>query len=469
MQTIMLMQPLRRLLRRADIDLAIGYTLINRIWMLGSNAVTMLFIVHFLDGTQQGLYFTFLTLLGLHIVFDFGFSYTITQWVAREGAQLSRLPDGAETLSADTAVRARVGALLGQAAPRVLALAMAFLVFALVTGYWLFGSDGRIARGDWLLPWLLVCLLTTLRILLLSVEGTLEGLGRVELVARARLAGLVSGTVAMWIIMLAGGALYGMVASAGLLFAVPLAIYLRRFHKLFHHLAAAARANRGAWDWKAQVWPFQWKYAISTLSTLLVLNLFNPAVFHFQGAEAAGRFGLGLSIANSVAGFMSVWLNCKVPLISSLTAGQRHDELRALFRSTKRNALAVAILAGSAALLLVTLLKEVDPALGARIPAMTTLAVLLLAAVLQQYILTVAVFARAQKREPLLVSSLIIALITPCILPFLVGAWGALGAGVSYLLPVLFISAPCSYRINCRVQAAMRGQRRAMCDHGGAP
>jgi uncharacterized protein VirK/YbjX len=196
------------------------------------------------------------------------------------------------------------------------------------------------------------------------------------------------------------------------------------------------------------------------LAGVAVANLFTPAVYYYQGAAAAGRFGLGMAIAQAVAGFMSVWLNCKVPQIALLTAEQRYAELRLLFRHTKQSAAAVAVLAGAAAIALLGLLARLDPVLGARIPPAATLLVLLAAAVLQQYILTLAVFARAHKREPLLVPSLLLACATPCLLALLVPAQGALGAALGYLLPVLLVSVPYGYVINRQMRAAMaeRGQ-----------
>lgn len=446
---------LHRLLRLARIDRAVAYTLLNRVWMLGSNALTMLLIVHFFSGAQQGLYFTFLALLGLHIVFDLGVSFTVTQWIAQERAQVEEPNGTAAVRVAASPAKVRVALLAARAVRQVCALACVFFVAILCVGLWLFANDAQVARSEWLVPWMLVAACTSLRLMLLTLEGILEGLGKVGFVAQTRLAGLVAGTLALWAVIVGGGGLYGVAASAALAFLVPAAVYVRHYGPLLRDLAATAAGAGHTFSWRREVWPFQWRYAATMLSSFLVANLFNPAVYYYQGAEAAGRFGLGMSIAQAVAGFMSVWLNCKVPLISSLTADGRYGELHALFRSTKQSAAAVAFLAGAAAMMMIRLLAFLDPALDARIPPAGTLLVLLAGAVLQQYILTVAVFARAQKREPLLVPSLLVACATPCLLALLVPLHGALGAAVSYLLPVLLISAPFSYFTNRRVAAVM--------------
>jgi hypothetical protein len=245
--------------------------------------------------------------------------------------------------------------------------------------------------------------------------------------------------------------LYAAVASAALMFFVPAWIYFKRYSSLFRNLARTASASSYKFSWRQEIWPFQWKLALTTCAGYIVLNLFNPAVYFYQGAEAAGRFGLGLSIANSVAGFMSVWLNCKVPLISALTAGEKYVELNALFKSTKQNTLAVALFAGIAALSLISLIKYIDPVVATRIPDNATLLVLVFATALQQYILTVAVFARAQKQEPLLVPSVLVAVVTACILPGLAKHFGVFGAGIGFLIPILLISVPFSYFTNRRV------------------
>lgn len=453
----------RRLLQRARIDRAVAYTLVNRVWMLGSNVLTMLLIVHFFSSEQQGLYFTFLTLLGLHAVFDLGVSFSVTQWAARTRAAVEAGPRGPARV-ADGPAKLRLALLAAQAARQVAVLAALFLVFSLCLGIWLFGNDTRVAREEWLLPWALVTLFTSLRLMLLSVEGVLEGLGQVSAVAQVRLAGLVAGTLGLWAVVAGGGALYGMAASCALALCVPALLYAVRYGPLLADLArlgGSAPAGAPALNWRREVWPFQRKYAATVLSSFAVASLFNPAVYYYQGAEAAGRFGLGMSIAQAVAGFMSVWLNCKVPQIALLTAERRFPELRRLFRATKQSAAAVALLAGAAALALVGLLVLAEPKLGTRIPSTATLLVLLTAAVLQQYALTIAAFARAQEREPLLAPALLAALATPALLAILVPRHGALGAAAGYLLPVLLVSLPFAHAANRRLAADMGAPARA--------
>jgi uncharacterized protein VirK/YbjX len=442
------------LLHLARIDQAVGYSLLNRSWMLGSNALTMLLIVHFFSGEQQGLYFTFLTLLGLHAVFDLGVSFTVTQWTARTRAHVEQA-HGAAARVAEGPAKSRLALLAASAARQVALLAAAFLAFTLCLGEWLFANDTRVARDEWLLPWVLAATFTSLRIPLLTVEGILEGLGKVGFVARVRLSGLVAGTLALWAIVTNGGGLYGIAASCALTLLVPALGYGRHYGKLLRDLAATRTAPRHTFSWRREIWPSQWKYGATMLTGFLVASLFNPAIYYYHGAEAAGRFGLGMAIAQAVAGFMSVWLNCKVPQISLLIADRRYEELRLLFRSIRQSTAVVALLAGAAAMALVALLVTADPALGARIPSTATLLVLLAAAVLQQYLLTVAMFARAPSREPLLAPSILVACATPCLLGLLVPGLGALGAAASYLLPVLLVSVPFAHVISRQVGALL--------------
>ena len=439
----MLKTLLPSLLHLARIDQAVGYSLLNRAWMLGSNALTMLLIVHFFSGEQQGLYFTFLTLLGLHAVFDLGVSFTVTQWTARTRARIEEAHGAARV--AEGPGKSRLALLAASATRQVALLAAAFLLFTLCLGGWLFANDVRVAQDEWLPPWVLAATFTSLRIPLLTVEGILEGLGKVGFVARVRLLGLVAGTLALWAIVTCGGELYGIAASCALALLVPALAYFRYYGKLLRDLAATGAGECHTFSWRREIWPSQWRYGATMLAGFLVASLFNPAIYYYHGAEVAGRFGLGMAIAQAVAGFMSVWLNCKVPQISLLMADRRYDELRLLFRSTRQSTAVVALLAGTAAMALVALLVAADQALGARIPSTATLLVLLAAAVLQQYLLTVAVFARTPSREPLLAPSILVACATPCLLAMLLPSLGALGAAASYLLPVLLVSVPFAY------------------------
>ncbi len=55
-------------------------------------------------------------------------------------------------------------------------------------------------------------------------------------------------------------------------------------------------------EWRSEVWPFQWRIAVSWMCSYFTVQVFIPILFAVRGPIDAGKMGMALSIT----GYMTV-------------------------------------------------------------------------------------------------------------------------------------------------------------------
>ena len=205
------------------LDGPVTYTFLARLINIFGSTGTVLLIVHFLNPTEQGYYYTLLSLVSLQIVFEMGFSFVIQQLAAHECIHLEITADG--TVNGDAAAHARLASTL-QLSLRWYTLAAAAMGLILVPlGMVFFARHAAgTAHVGWLGPWLAAVGGSMLGLWCTPFYSFLEGCGEVRAVAAMRLrqAGVLN--VLAWGAMLFHHGLYSpaMVivgqAAVGLLF-----------------------------------------------------------------------------------------------------------------------------------------------------------------------------------------------------------------------------------------------------------
>jgi hypothetical protein len=86
-------------------------------------------------------------------------------------------------------------------------------------------------------------------------------------------------------------------------------------------------------DWKREVWPLQWKVAVTSICGFFVVALFNPVLFAFQGPAAAGQMGMSNVVVGAVAIASGAWIGTKAAPFGHLIAQRDWDKLDRLFFS----------------------------------------------------------------------------------------------------------------------------------------
>lgn len=419
----------RRLRHILGIDRAIGFTVMARTWSILSGACTILLIAHFLTSAEQGYYYTFASLVSLQILFELGFSYVILQLAAHESARLKI--DSCGKIHGDEEAHSRLASIIQKS---VLWYSVAAIVMAAVligVGFHFFAGHQQSASPvAWKLPWTCAVIAAIFTFQMDPVFSFLEGCGFVPQVARLRLAQMVTGTSLAWIALTQHHGLFAPAAMiAGQAFAGLCFLVSKR-----HLLLPLLRRKTGKYvvSWRDEIWPFQWRIAVSCSCTYLIFPLFSPVIFAYRGAVAAGRMGMSLNIANALLAVASAWINTKASPFGNMIARRDYKALDSVFFRALVQSGALLITGEMIVLGAVYFVKRYVPHLAARMLPIDLFALLMLTVFLSHIAASEAAYLRAHKQEPFLFLATAVGILMGASTMINGKLWGAAGALIGY-------------------------------------
>ncbi|MBZ8140432.1 hypothetical protein CLD22_11045 [Rubrivivax gelatinosus] len=234
----------------------------------------------------------------------------------------------------------------------------------------------------------------------------IEGLGHVGQVARVRLAQSIIGYLALWAMLAMHAELWAAIAT-------PLAAVCVTGYWIRHHGTAPATFARRIESadhrihWRTDIFPFQWRIALSWISGYFMYNLFTPMAFMHAGPVAAGQLGLGLTIFSAVSTVGMSWVNARTPRLASLIGLGDRIALNREFRTVAvRSSVATALLA-AVVVAGVQFLGVLQVPVAARLAPPWAMAFLAWTTSVNAVIFAMASYMRAHKEEPLLTMSLV--------------------------------------------------------------
>lgn len=409
---------------RLGLDRAIAFTVLSRVWASGAGLVNVILIARFLTPAEQGYYYTFGSLVALQIIFELGFSFVILQMASHERAHLEIAPD--QTISGDPKAHARLASVLQKAVRWYSAAAVLLAVFLLIAGSWFFSTHHHGGESvAWRIPWYSAAIAATMTFQIDPVLSFFEGCGFVSHVARLRFAQAATGSILAWTAL---GTHHGLFAPAMVILgnaSVGLFWLARRRKMLFHLLRYRPGIHRV--HWLREVWPFQWRIAISWLCGYFIYQLFNPVLFAYKGAVAAGQMGMSLSLVNALQAVAISWINTKAAPFGSMVARKDYSELDHHFFRALRQAVAVFV-AGSIVIVLgVLYLNMRHFRFAERLLSPACIVALLLATASNVIVFGEALYLRAHKQEKFLLLSVLGALLISTSTYFLGKHFGAAG------------------------------------------
>lgn len=438
-------------IRRAlGLDGAVAFTSLARVVSIAGSTVTVLLIVRFLTPTEQGYYYTLLSLVALQMVFELGFSFVVQQLAAHECIHLELHQDG--SVSGNPAAHARLASAL-QLSVRwysVAAAAMGMILAPLGALFFARHAGPAAAQVAWQGPWLLAVAASMANLWCQPFYSFLDGCGQVRAIAALRLQQAVAGMALAWTAMLLHHGLYSPAlviagqVGAGLFF---LAARRRLLTGLLVHQVCDASIC-----WSREVWPFQWRIAVSWMCSYFTMQVFIPILFALRGPVEAGQMGMSLSIAGYIAGLVLPWITTKATPFGRLIAQRQFQGLDRLFLRTLGQAMAMFVLIALAADAGVALLTVVAPRLAARMVSPQLFALLVLAVGANFVVLSLGILLRCFKREPYLWQSLAVASLTLLLAVFTAPRWGNAGVTLSYLAATAGIALPSALMIFARAR-----------------
>ena len=419
----------KALLRRFEVDRAVAFAVLTRLWQSLTGPVTLLLMSRYFTPEVQGYYYTFASLLALQSFLELGFYLVIINVASHEWAHLE-LDENGHVVGSPDALSRLVS--LGRLIFKWYAVASALLVAGVGTVGFLFFSQTPESAVHWQTQWWTLVLLTALLLWVLPFNSLLEGCNQVATINRFRFSEAILSTAALWAALALGAGLWAAVVAAAVKLLRDLYLILvqyRHFFAPFFTPPTGARMN-----WRAEILPMQWRLALSGVTSYFAFSLFNPVMFHYHGPVVAGQMGMTLMMVMAVQGMALAWIYPKVPRFGILIEQRDYAALDRFWLRTSLVSLAVAAIGAAAVWLLVYGLHAWQVSLAERLLPPLPTGLFLLAMILMQISQCETAYLRAHRQEPIdvlgVTSSLAIGLLV-----WLGGSrFGPLGAATGYLL-----------------------------------
>lgn len=435
---------MRHLIRKAasliGVDWAILYTIFARVVQAGGGIFTVILIARYLTKNEQGYYYTFGSIVAIQVFFELGLSSIITQFAAHEIAHLKWCDN--EQLEGELKHKSRLSSLLHFCIKWFSIIAVFVFVVLLGAGFYFFYRFNRDASINWQIPWVLLAFSTSLMFTIDPLLSFIEGLGNVKQVARIRLCQQCSYLLTVFIILLLGGKLYATAIGSLISFSVILSITC--FSSIRKRILNIWTYKNTNWiiNYRKEIFPYQWRIALSWISGYFIFQLFNPVLFATDGPVVAGQMGMTLAALNGVNSLSMSWINTKIPLFSSLIAQRNFFSLNRIFKKTLIQTVSVCIIGVLMLLSIVMCLRFYRVPIGDRfLPFLPTL-LMGGALVVNQLVFAMAIYLRCHKKEPFLLLSITVGILMAFSTLYLGRNFGIIGITCGYFALTSLVAFP---------------------------
>jgi hypothetical protein len=444
------------ILRKAGVDRAISYGIFTRVWGLVAGPVTLLMIATKLTKVQQGYFYTISSLLALQIFFELGLKTVISQFASHEFANLTWGEKGA--IKGDAVSRERFIDLLCKSLKGFGIAALLLMIVLVPTGLLFLGKETA-TRADfaWRIPWILIVFGTGFNLSITPFYAVIMGSGDVVTVNHREMAGAIVSSLIGWAVLGLGGGLYAGFAITSGNIIISWSYLLSEKPELLRVVWSKTFGRDreikpvAVVSWWGEVWPMQWKIALTWIAGYFVFELFTPVLFHYQGAIIAGQMGMTLSAANSLLAVSLMWSYTKAPEFGKFVARREWANLDRLLCKVIIQSTGVAIFGAVAGWAAIMFLQRFSH-LGQRfIPA--NQAALLFAAICASVpIACLGAYLRAHKQEPFLPLSITLGFVQGWATWYFGKKYSTLGVTSGFLIIIFLFSLPVSVYIwnRCR-------------------
>jgi len=438
-------QILRRNFHRLEVDKAVFYGLLSKLWSLCSGPVTAIIIATKFTTEIQGYYYTFATILALQVFIELGLGTVIIQFASHEWSKLSFSKIGDIEGNMDSISRLSS---IAKIASKWYMVAAVVVTIGVGLGGYVFFSTSQESGIHWVMPWFFLCVIEGISICLVPVWSLLEGCNEVGRLYTFRFFKGFLASITVWVAMLLGAELWTAAISAvtAIVFSI---IFLRLKYWNFLKTLLFKQFTGPVINWWKDMFPMQWRIALSWISGYFIFSFFVPVLFKYHGSLVAGQMGMTWSIVSIVASISTSWLSPRAPQFGMLIAQKNYKELDKQFWKTMIIVLGVSGILAIAIWLFIFVLNilpyEWAIKFSSRILPPLPTGLFLLA----QFVYTIASpfssYLRAHKREPLMVFSIVYAIFVGCSTFFIGKVYSVTGIAAGYLgvniilMPILYL------------------------------
>ena len=439
-----------KIARKIGMDGAIAYSSAARIFQAFAGVISIFFIATFLTGEEQGFYYTFGSILAIQVFFELGFTGIMTQYVAHEVVHLKE-NNRFEYVGEDR-YKSRLAYLIRFCFKWYSVIAILFFIVVNILGVLYFRkfdtTDGTV---DWLIPWTILAISTALKLIQSPFTAIFNGLGKVKEMNKIIFYQQIIMYLSQWTLFACGLKLY-VVGIGSTLGVLVWCIFVFRSN-LWRLIASLLKVKiTDTISYFKEIFPYQWKIALSWISGYFIFQLFNPVIFATEGAVVAGQMGMTLTLLNAIQALAMNWQNTKVPYYSGLIELKKYIELDSVFNKTLKQLVIITL---TLLFVMICGLETIrlshitigNSVLGDRFLGFIPTIFLSISVLASQFIGSWATYLRCHKKEPFLINSIVVGLLCCFSTLFIGGKLGLYGIIVGYFIIRCFISLPWSYSI----------------------
>lgn len=434
------------------IDKAIMYATLTILVGFIIGPISMVLITKHMTKETQGFYYTFGSIMALQYIIELGMGQVIIQFVSHEWGKLS-FNNKKEIYGDPVAFNSLLK--LGKICIRWYFYASLIIIFLLIpSGYYFFYSAKQ-HHIDWEYQWILLGIGVSINICLMPFYYLLQGCNQVKEYWFYRFIQQLLYNSTLCIIIIFGAELWTLPISSIIVFIWGL-IYLLKNYRSFVKQIITIKAKNVQSNWKTEIWPIQWKVALSLFSTYFSLQIFVPVLFRYSSAIEAGQMGMTLVLISAMQGIALNWISIRAPNFGLLISKKKFTELNILFKKSLYISILISVVSSVIIYISLLLLSELHFPLVNRILPLDILPIFFIATTVNTVSQALTIYLRAHKKEPMLWVNLLVNLII-FVTSIVIGIkFKAKGIIFCYFIIIVIIQLPLSlivfYRMRNKLQ-----------------
>lgn len=438
---------LKNIGKKIGIDRSIAYSSGARIVQAFTGVGSIFFISRFLTGVEQGFYYTFGSIVAIQVFFELGLTGIIVQYVAHEASHLKIV---GENIEGEEKYKSRLSSLLHFCVKWYSVISILLFITLLIAGFVFFNSYGGDHKNvEWRLPWILICIGTIIKLFQSPLNSYIEGLGYVKEMCKVSFWQQIILPLSAWIGLAFDFKLY-VVGISSILSALTWNVYVRHtfLWSLLKYIWNTKISER--MNYMEEIFPYQWRIALSWISGYFIFQLFNPVLFATEGPKVAGQMGMTLNVLNAIQAFSISWISTKIPSFSKLIALKNYSALDKDFVKSTIQMVCVCLFLLLIMLLGLYVIRVNGLAINGELLANRFLGyfpilLMMVALVVNILVFALATYLRCHKKEPFLYESIVMGILSMFNTLIFGKMYGLYGICIGYCLLTLLFSLPWSF------------------------
>jgi O-antigen/teichoic acid export membrane protein len=435
------------------VDNVVAITILNKIWSIFANLITIILSARCLTIEEQGFYYAFSGLLSSQLIIEMGMTFGITQFCSHEMANLHWADN--MLLQGQSESKDRIHSIAKLAFRWFTMGAVLFACILIPLGRRFFETvePNHLRPSNIGFAWTMAVVSTSLSLIAVPPIAILQGCGRFSETTKMRIIQSVLGYSIGWIVILSGG---GILAISGInIFGFVFCAYwiIKKYRAFFKDIFKHKSGSTGI-SWRYEIWPFQWRMAISAVSGFFLFQMFTPMLIKTEGPASAGKMGMSLNVFQGLSAIAISWIASKTPQYGILIAKNRRRELDKLFFNGLIQSTGILLISIIGFLIIILLSNDSMTMYTSRVLSVKQLSWLGVATLANHIVYSEALYLRSHKDEPFMVVSVLSALALNLLIYLFAPKFGVEGISVIYGLVTMVISLGLGTMIFCRKRNA---------------